>query len=93
MASDARSGIVFIAWIDNEDESGYYSGYWDGAPDAGFLEQMPETPSIDVAVAWGRVRADRVVVRPSWDPAQYYSAGEQSKAGEPRLDLPGDVQT
>jgi hypothetical protein len=75
--------VVFITWVDNEGELGFYSGYWDGAPtgghgpDEGFLEQMPRTSSTDDAVAWARSRSDRVNIRPSWDPAHYYSAGEK----------------
>jgi hypothetical protein len=35
-----RRGIAFIAWTDNDDEPGFYSGYWDGGghgPSEGFL--------------------------------------------------------
>jgi hypothetical protein len=91
VAVGARGGIVFIAWADNHDEDDFYFGYWDGAPDGGFLEQMPETPSLDVALEWGRARSDRVKIRPSWDPTRYFSAGSESKPGEPRLERPNDL--
>jgi hypothetical protein len=90
----ARRGIVFIAWTDNEDEPGFYSGYWDGAEhgrDEGFLGQMPATPSTDEALEWARARSDRVKIRPSWDPAHYYSAGSRAVRGLPRLEwIEGD---
>ena len=89
----ARRGIVFIAWSDNDGEESFYFGYWDGAafdtglPDGGFLEQMPETPSIDVALDCARARSDRIKIRPSWDPAHSYSAGPVP-TGEPLPELP-----
>ena len=87
----AKRGVVFIAWIDVDEEPGYYSGYWDGAGhgvDEGFLEQMPETSSLDTALEWARVRSDRVKIRPSWDPAQYYSAGWEAVRGVLPLQRP-----
>lgn len=87
--SIARRGIVFVAWTDNDDEPGFYSGYWDGGGhgrDQGFLGQMPETRSTDEALEWARARSDRVKIRPSWDPAHYYSAGAQVLGGLPRLE-------
>jgi hypothetical protein len=83
-----RRGIVFIAWADNDDEPGFYWGYWDGGGHGsgdGFLEQMPETPSTRVAVDWARARSDRVKIRPRWDPAQYYSAGDFTYPNMPPL--------
>jgi len=76
-----RRGVVFIAWSELFPERGFYSGYWDGGPE-GFLEQMPETPSIEAALAWGRDRSDRVKIRPSWDPAHYYEGGSVPQSGE-----------
>jgi hypothetical protein len=81
MAIQRRRGVVFIAWSDLSPEPGFYSGYWDGGPE-GFLEQMPETASIDDAVEWGHARSDRVKIRPSWDPDHYYEAGSVAKEGE-----------
>ena len=70
-------GVVFIAWIDDDGESGFYSGYWDGGGRGaeGLLEQMPETSSTREALDWACARSDRVRIRPRWDPARYYSAG------------------
>jgi hypothetical protein len=87
----AKRGVVFIAWSDMDEEPSYYSGYWDGAGhgvDEGFLEQMPKTSSLDIALDWARVRSDRVKIRPSWDPEQYYSAGAQAVRGIPTLRRP-----
>lgn len=81
MAVDHRRGVVFIAWTEFFSEPGFYSGYCDGGPE-GFLEQMPETPSIDAALEWGRERSDRVRIRPSWDPAHYYEGGAVPVPGE-----------
>jgi hypothetical protein len=76
------SGTVFIAWLEGDL---YYSGYWDSFPEEDpptALEQMPETPSIVEAVAWGRGRTPRVLIRPESDPEEYYWAG----LGQPRGD-------
>jgi hypothetical protein len=81
VAIDHRRGVVFIAWSELFPERGFYSGYWDGGPE-GFLEQMPETPSIDAALEWGRERSDRVKIRPSWDSAHYYEGGSVPMPGE-----------
>jgi hypothetical protein len=43
------------------------------------LEEAPNTRSLDEAVAWGRQRTARVLIRPESDPGEYYWAG----AGEP----------
>ncbi len=91
MQSIAKRGTVFIAWDDREDEPGFYFGYWDGGGDGpgnGFLGQMPETPSIEVALAWGHARAYRIRIRPSWDPAHYYSAGTERVPTLPELTRP-----
>ena len=90
MAGIVRRGIVFVAW---NDDSHCYSGYWDGAPydtglpDGGFLEQMPQTPEIEIALTWARQRSDRIKIRPSWDAARSYSAGA-TPTGESLPELP-----
>ena len=89
-APAGASGVAFIAWSDNDDEPGFYWGYWDGAPEGGLLEQMPETASVDVALEWERARSDRVKIRSSWHPARYYSAGTRTMPGESVLQVPGD---
>jgi hypothetical protein len=89
-APEGRSGVVFIAWTEGDDEPGFDWGYWDGAPEGGLLEQMPETAAVDVALEWGRARSDRVKIRPSWDPARYYSAGTRTMPGESVLHFPDD---
>jgi hypothetical protein len=57
-------GTVFIAW--DEDR---YIGYWDALPDGPpqALEQMPEYETTADAIAWGRARTPRVLIRPRSD--------------------------
>lgn len=66
-------GTVYLAF-----EHGRYEGYWDLQPDgpAKFLEQFPPSPDLSVALRWARERTSAVLVRPKWDPARYYWAGE-----------------
>ena len=66
--------------VSNSPERGCYWGYWDGGPE-GFLEQMPETPSIDAA-SNGGVTFGPCEIRPSWDTAHYYEGGSVPTPGE-----------
>jgi len=84
-AARERLGVVCIAWSELDGAEGYYLGYWDGGSDLMVIEEMPNTPSIDVALEWARSRADRIQVRPSWDPAHSYSAGSTPRPGMPPL--------
>jgi hypothetical protein len=75
------TGTVFIAW-DPDAEDAHYWGYWDSLPEgepSRPLEAAPRTTSLAEAVAWGRQRAPRVLIRPEHDPGENYWAG----AGEP----------
>ena len=71
-ANLVKRGTVWIAW-----DEGRYVGYWDLEPDGPptQLEQMPESMSAPEALAWGRARAERVMIRPQPDPGRYYWAG------------------
>lgn len=89
--ASARRGIVFIAWIDNDDDPGFYSGYWDGGgrgPHEGFLGQMPETSSVETALEMGSSAGARRQDSTEVDPAGYCPAGADTEPGMPRLDRP-----
>ncbi len=63
-----RHGTVFIV-IDDSDSAGpgrdyAVNGYWTALPGGNeFLEEMPECETAAEAIAWGRSRTDRVVIR------------------------------
>jgi hypothetical protein len=87
------TGTVFIAW-DPHAEDPHYSAYWDSFPDhepSMPLEDGPRTTSVEEAVAWGRQRTPRVLIRPELDPHEYYWAGADEPSGVdadlPRLAL------
>jgi hypothetical protein len=84
-AATERIGVVFVAWSEQDDENGYYFGYWDGGRDLMLIEEMPEASSTESALEWARSRADRVRIRPSWDPTHYYSAGATRELRLPEL--------
>lgn len=59
-------GTVFLVEEDAGDGSGdrAWCGYWDASPEGrGFLEDAGRHPSLDSALAWGRARSPRVLVR------------------------------
>jgi hypothetical protein len=73
------SGTVFSAWHPDEER---YLGYWDSSSDGTpgtTLQELIPTRSLREAVAWGRHRTPRVLIRPESDFGSYYWAG----AGEP----------
>lgn len=57
-----------------------FSGYWDREPDGppAMLEAMPDTQDVDAAIAWGRRRAEVVIVR--LGAGRYFSAGTLTPA-------------
>ena len=69
-----RRGTVFIAWLGPD---GRYAMYWDATPDdaPALLEEGPDTDSTEVALAWARRRADRIVIRPKENSSESYWAG------------------
>lgn len=59
-------GTVFLVEEDAGDGSGgrAWCGYWDASPEGrGILEDGGRHPTLDSAVAWGRARSPRVLVR------------------------------
>jgi hypothetical protein len=76
------TGTVFLAWNADGAQDPHYFGYWDSMPDlipSIPIEEAPNTRSLSEAVAWGRQRTPRVLIRPESDPDEYYWAG----TGEP----------
>jgi hypothetical protein len=68
-----RHGTVYIA----RRESGLgFDGYWDQDDPPTILEQGPGWDDVDEAITWGRLRADRVLVRLGVDEGSIYSAGD-----------------
>jgi hypothetical protein len=77
-----RRGTVFLVEEDlDEDGAGgggerLWDGHWDASPDGrGLVEQMGYVATLDEALAWGRARAPRVLVR-------YHQAGAYLWAGD-----------
>jgi hypothetical protein len=82
-----RRGTVFLV-IDPAEVAGTpdrcVAGYWDGAPDhdaEGFIEALPDGLTVQAAIAWGRDRAERVMVRNDdptfpWPTERYLWAGD-----------------
>ena len=77
-------GTVFLAFTD-----GAYSGYWDLLPDGPPTELERFGGSDDFAIAheWALCRTPAVLVRPRYDPGQYYWAG-LGKATDAHSGLP-----
>lgn len=87
--TDDRHGQVFIA----PHPDGGFGAYWDNEePDKGeppeMLEEAPPFTEVEDAVAWGRVRARRVVVRLGDDSTTLYSAGPERLTWEDGEPLP-----
>lgn len=83
--SAERHGTVFIAERVPFGAQPFFSGYWDGEPDGppAVLEEMPETSDVDEAIAWGRPRAEVILVRVL--DREYFSAGDRDAGdGVPR---------
>jgi hypothetical protein len=75
--TDERHGQVFIA----PRLDGGFGAYWDNEePDKNeppqMLEEGPVFTDVEDAIAWGRDRALRVLVRLGHDSSSLYSAGE-----------------
>src|SRR5689334_17319925 len=90
-SSPVKEGTVWIA----EDGDPHDSTYWAGVfsahwvrPDDGF-EEGPQGVSADDAIAWGRERADVVLIR-SGD-SDYFSAGTRQRAGETLPEWPAGM--
>jgi hypothetical protein len=68
-----RRGIVYIA----PTVDGGYTGYWDAGDPPAVLEQGPGWSDPNDAVAWGRKRALRVILRVGATDDTIYSAGDE----------------
>ncbi len=75
MGTMERFGIVYIAPAPDPDTH-TFSGYWDRSDPPEILEQGPGWDDVEEAIAWGRERAPRVMVRLGQDETSIYSAGE-----------------
>lgn len=72
-----RKGIVYIsASHPHRPDASAFAGYWDRGVPPEVLEQGPGWATVEAAVAWGRERAPRVLVRLGKDESSIYSAGE-----------------
>lgn len=82
-----RQGIAYVVWNDNSHqrrtgrriaEPDYYSCSLQ--PFGGQrlpVEDGPEVPTLDEALAWARARTTTILVRPQWDPGHYYTATDR----------------
>lgn len=79
-------GTVFIAY-DGEGGHPHWMGYWDLAPDGPPtpLETGPGWTSAEAAVAWGRVRAPRVLIRVD-ENSGYLWAGDGEAPDDPDIE-------
>jgi len=79
-----RSGTVFIGEeFDRADFSmwsGQWSAHWEPAGGEPAREELRDV-SASEAIAWGRARADVVLIRPG-DSIQHYSAGHKRPGGD-----------
>lgn len=72
-----RLGVVYIAIeLPTGADGSRFIGYWDRADPPELLEQGPGWDDVEEAIAWGRERAPRVLVRVGNDESSIYSAGE-----------------
>ena len=87
--TDTRHGQVFIA----PHPQGGFTAYWDNeepdkAEPPAMLEQAPPFANLEDAIAWGRVRANRVVARLGDDSTTIHSAGSERLKWEDGNPLP-----
>ena len=76
----SRDGIVFLAETVLDDlaeptDPAFY-GHWELVDPPTFLEQGPGWASAEEAIAWGRSRAEIVLIRIGM-PGTYYSVGSR----------------
>ena len=72
-----RLGIVFLApTYPRRPGDLAFTGYWDRGDPPEVLEQGPGWDDVEEAVAWGRARAPKVVLRLGATDDTIYSAGE-----------------
>lgn len=67
LAPHVGNGTVFFAFVDDSEYGGPqgWFGYWDLEPDGPptCLERAELQPTAEAAVAWGRARSNRVLIR------------------------------
>jgi hypothetical protein len=83
----ARHGIVYIAQdapdlVDHR--APRFIGHWEATDPPRLLEAGPSSSDVEDAIAWGRARAEVILVRIGM-PGVYYSAGEAQPARGERL--------
>lgn len=83
-----RDGIVYIS-EEAPDEGASsrtprFRGHWESVDPPGLLEAGPGWETADSAIAWGRARADVVLIRIGM-PGTYYSAGEERPPREEHM--------
>ncbi len=74
--SKVRDGIVYISELDDSPTPAFHCHWESGDASGPFLvEQGPRYARAEDAIAWGRERADVVLIRVGPLPQKYYSAG------------------
>lgn len=92
MAERARRGTVFLVEEDAGDGSGEraWCGYWDASPEGrGFVEDAGRHGSLESALAWGRARSWRVLVRYEGAAAYLWAGPGDPPPGILPLEEPG----
>lgn len=91
MTTLIRKGIVYIAEDGDKERlprSPRFHGHWESVEPPALLESGPGWANVELAIVWGRERADVVLVRLGV-PGTYYSAGDrQPQQGEPLPEWP-----
>lgn len=91
MTTLIRKGIVYIAEDGDKERlprSPRFHGHWESVEPPALLESGPGWANVELAIVWGRERADVVLVRLGV-PGTYYSAGyRQPQQGEPLPEWP-----
>jgi hypothetical protein len=91
MPPNCPGTIAWIAWWSAADcYTGYIGRIDEDGREVELLEQMPDFREIELVLSWARERSPHVRIRPEWDEAAYYWAGEESQnPGLPLLVCPG----
>lgn len=87
----SRDGIVYLAEDAFDDVTDppapAFYGHWELVDPPTFLEQGPGWASAEEAIAWGRARADIVLIRIGM-PGTYYTAGNRRDESLPEWPPP-----
>lgn len=68
---------AWISW-DGDNYTGYVAELDEAGKEVGKGEDAPVGPDLADLLAWARVKASRIIVRPAWDPGVHYWAGDGS---------------